>query len=74
MENKEEELIQKLEKWVQEHPDEAKVSHINLTTQKEFTIEGILHQLVEAKRTDSAILDKDTLDVKEQIGKWIGGL
>ena len=73
MENKDEKLIQKLEKWVQEHPEDANVSHINLTTQKEFTIQGILHQLVEAKKTGSAILDKDTLEIKDQIGKWIGG-
>ena len=66
-------LVEKLEKWVEEHPEEADVPHINLTTQKEFTIRGILSQMVEEKQTGFAIVDEEVLGIKDQIAKWIGG-
>jgi hypothetical protein len=69
----EERLIEKLEKWVEEHPKEADVPHINLTTQKEFTIRGILSQMVEVQKTGLSIVDEEVLGIKDQIAKWIGG-
>jgi hypothetical protein len=68
-----ERLVEKLEKWVEEHPEEADVPHINLTTQKEFTIRGILSQMVEERKTGFAIVDEEVLEIKDQIAKWIGG-
>jgi hypothetical protein len=68
-----ERLIEKLEKWVEEHPEEADVPHINLTTQKEFTIRGILSQMVEVQKTGLSIVDEEVLGIKDQIAKWIGG-
>jgi len=67
----EEKLLSKFEKWVKEHPEEADVPHINLTTQKEFTIRGILGLLTEEEKTKTAIVDKEILDIKSQIEKWI---
>jgi hypothetical protein len=69
---KEEKLIKKLEKWVAEHPEEADVPHINLTTQKEFTIRGILNQLIEEQKTGVPIVDEEVLEIKDLIEKWIG--
>ena len=66
-------LIEKLEKWVEEHPEEADVPHINLTTQREFTIRGILSQMVEEQKTGLAIVDEEVLEIKDLIGKWLGG-
>ena len=68
---REEKLVSKLEKWVKEHPEEADVPHINLTTQKEFTIRSVLGLLIEEEKTKAAIVDKETLDIKSQIEKWI---
>ena len=66
-------LVEKLEKWVEEHPEEADVLHINLTTQREFTIRGILGQMVEEQKTGLAIVDEEALEIKDLIGKWLGG-
>lgn len=67
----EERFIGKLEKWINEHPEEADIPHINLTTQKEFTIRGILEILTEGKKAGAAIVDKEVLEIKDQIEKWI---
>jgi len=69
---REEELIVKLEKWVAEHPDWADVPHINITTGKEFTIRGVLSELTKERDTGVAIVDKETLEIKSQVKKWLG--
>ena len=69
---KEEGLIAKLEQWVAEHPDWADVPHINITTGKEFTMRGILAELTMERDTGVAIVDKDVLEVKSQVKKWLG--
>lgn len=66
-----EELIKKLEKWIKEHPEEADIPHINLTTQKEFTIRGILSQMIEEERTGVAIVDREALEIEGLIDKWL---
>jgi len=66
-----EKLIEKLEKWVKEHPEEADIPHINLTTQKEFTIRGILNQMIEEKRTGVAIMDREILEIEDLVDKWL---
>ena len=70
---REEGLIEKLEKWVEENPEEADVPHINLTTQKEFTIRGILNQLVEERETGIAMVDEEILEIRNLIETWLGG-
>lgn len=65
-------LIEKLEKWVAEHPEAADAPTINVTTQKEFTIRGILKELIKERDTKVAIVDKETLEIKRQIEKWLG--
>lgn len=70
---REERLTEKLEKWVDDNPEDADVLHINLTTQKEFTIRGILNQLTEARDTGAAIVDEEVLEITGLIEEWIGG-
>jgi len=72
-EKEDEELVASLERWVEEHPEDAEVKHINLTTMREFTIKEIYEQLKEAQETGVAIIDEEVIEVKEQIRKWVGG-
>jgi hypothetical protein len=71
---REEGLIEKLEKWVKEHPEDADAPHINLTTQREFTIRGILELLIQEKETRVAIVDEEILKIRDEIEKWVGGI
>lgn len=65
-------LIARLSSWVEEYPEEADVPHINLTTQTQFTVRGILDQLVEERHTGHAVLDAETLKIRDEIDKWLG--
>jgi len=65
------ELIEKLQEWVKEHPKDADVRHINITTQKEFTIRGILDELIRERESKVAIVDEEVLKIKDQIAKWL---
>lgn len=64
-------LIGRLKKWVEENPKDADVPHINLTTQKEFTIRGILEQMIEEEKTGIAIVDEEVLEIEDLIDKWL---
>lgn len=65
------ELIEKLEKWVSEHPKEADLSAMNVTTEKTRTTREILEELKKEKKTGVAIVDKEFLEVKSEIEKWL---
>jgi hypothetical protein len=69
----EEKLVEKLATWVEEHPEQADVPHINLTTQKEFTIREVLDRLVEEEDTGVAIVEDEMLELKGLVKDWIGG-
>jgi hypothetical protein len=69
--SEQETFLKKLETWVENHPEEADAPTINLTTQKEFTLRGVLAQLIEEETSGVAILDEEVLQIKEQIKKWI---
>lgn len=64
-------LIQKLEAWVSEHPHDADVPHINITTQREFTLRGLLTQLIRERDTRSVVLDDDMKKVKNEVADWL---
>lgn len=68
-----EKLVEKLTTWVEEHPEEADVAHINLTTQQEFTIRGVLERLAEEEDTGVAIVEDEMLELKGLVKDWIGG-
>ena len=65
------ELVEKLEKWVREHPKEADLPAMNITTGKVYTIREVLEAIKKEKETRVAIVDKDLLEVKGNIEKWL---
>jgi len=69
----EEKFLAKFRAWVEENPEEAGVTQINLTTQKEFTLREILDQLIQAETSEAVMLDEEVLEIKEQVQKWIEG-
>jgi len=69
----EEKFLARFRAWVEENPEEAGVTQINLTTQKEFTLREILEQLIEAETSEAVMLDEEVLEIKEQVQKWIEG-
>ena len=68
------ELVEKLEKWVREHPKEADEPFIDITTQKETTVREISGELKEEREAGIAILDEETRKIVKQIEQWVGGL
>lgn len=63
-------LVGKLEKWVHENPYEADLVTINMRTGKTFTVRTILEEVKNEKR-GVQIVDKDTLEVVNEIENWI---
>lgn len=63
--------LEKLEKWINEHPEEADLPAMNITTEKIFTIREVLEKLIKEKETRVAIVDEEFLEVKSQIEEWL---
>ena len=73
--------INKLRKWVEEHPEEADAKHINFTTGKEFTLREVFNQIVEADNQNilleegvvlfGKVLDKEDLEIIDNTESWI---
>ncbi len=68
---KTEKLIEKLEMWVKKHPKEADLPAMNVTTGKTFTVREVLKGLKKEKKTGIAAVDKEFLEVKSHIKKWL---
>jgi hypothetical protein len=66
--------VAKLEKWVDEHPKEADLVAVNMSTEKKFTIRGVLEAVKQEKESGVAIVDKDFIEVKNNISKWLEGV
>ncbi len=64
-------LIEKLERWVNENPENADVETVNITTGRKFTTRGILVELKREKETGIAIVDEEILEVKSNIEDWL---
>ena len=64
-------LVEKLEKWISEHPEEADVPTINMTTGKESTIRETYELIKKEKETGTRILDKEVLEMKKDVEKWV---
>lgn len=67
-------FIEELGEWVGENPEDADAVTINLTTGREFTVRGIYEQLVAAEEEDVEIVDKEVLEVVDNIQKWLEGV
>ncbi|MFW9874510.1 MAG: hypothetical protein ACFFG0_15495 [Candidatus Thorarchaeota archaeon] len=75
------ETINKLKKWVEDHPEEADAKQINLTTGKEFTMREVLNEVAEADNQGVILkegvvilgktLDKEDLEVIDNTESWI---
>jgi len=73
--------IVKLKEWVDEHPEEADVKQINLTTGKEFTMREVLNEVVEADNQGvilkegvvilGKVVDKEELEIIDNTESWI---
>ena len=63
--------IEKLEKWVNEHPEEAAEPFLNVSTQRKVTLQGIYEELKKEKDTGVAIVDEDLLQVVLEIEDWL---
>lgn len=66
--------VAKLEKWVDEHPKEADLVTVNMSTGNKFTIRGVLEAVKQEKESGVAIVDKDFIEVKKNISKWLEGV
>lgn len=66
--------VAKLEKWVDEHPKEADLVAVNMSTGTKFTIRGVLEAVKQEKESGVAIVDKDFIEVKNNISKWLEGV
>jgi len=73
--------INKLKKWIEEHPEEADAKQINLTTGKEFTMREVLNEVVEADNQGiilkegvvvlGKVVDKEDLEIIDNTESWI---
>jgi len=63
--------IEKLEKWVNEHPAEADLEVMNVSTGKTSTVREVLDTLKTAKAKGVEVLDLDILEVVENINQWL---
>jgi ribose 1,5-bisphosphokinase PhnN len=68
-----EQVLKRLKNWVNEHPEDADVHQINITTQKEFTLRGILDKLHKEQEKQLVILDEGEQEIVGHIDKWLGG-
>jgi len=67
------ELIKKLEAWVESHPEQADTPYMNLSTGEEFTIRGLL-SMAQASVAGEAQLSESLQSELRNIETWIGGL
>jgi hypothetical protein len=63
--------LEKLEKWLNEHSEEADIPVMNISTQKAFTVREVFDQLKQEAETGVKIVDKDLLEVQSNIEQWL---
>jgi len=63
--------IEKLEKWVNEHHEEADTPAMNVTTGRSFSTRELLNELKREKETGVAIVDEGILEAKGIIENWL---
>ncbi len=66
-------LIEKLQTWVNTHPDSADTPFMNVATGEEFTVRGLLGRL-KASAAGEAVLTESLMTELKQLEGWIGGL
>jgi hypothetical protein len=66
-------LVEKLQVWVESHPESADTPFMNVSTGEEFTVRGLLSNL-RASLAGEAELSESLQSELKQIETWIGGL
>ena len=66
-------LIEKLQKWVDANPESADTPFVNISTGEEFTIRGLL-SLVRSSVAGEALLSDSVQSEINKLESWIGGL
>jgi len=62
--------IEKLEKWVKEHPEEADLKAMNITTGQTYTIRAVL-EAAKVEKAGITIADPGLIDVKKKVEDWL---
>jgi hypothetical protein len=65
--------VEKLQAWVESHPESADTPFMNLSTGQEFTIRGLLKSL-QASLAGEAQLSEPLQAELKNVETWIGGL
>ncbi|MFN7898057.1 MAG: hypothetical protein ACK5N0_00135 [Synechococcaceae cyanobacterium] len=68
-----EQMIKKLEDWVQSNPESADTPFLNVSTGEEYTVRTLLSNL-QASLTGRAVLSDTTQAELNQLQTWVGGL
>jgi len=63
--------LAKLETWIKQNPEAAREPFMNVDTQRKVTLEGIFEELKRAQDTGVAIVDKDLLQVIQEVDSWL---
>lgn len=64
-------ILEKLEQWISEHPEEAKEPFMNVSTQRTLTLEQLLSALQEESKTGVILVDEELLELKNQVTEWL---
>jgi hypothetical protein len=65
--------VEKLQAWVESHPESAETPYMNLATGQEYTIRGLLKSL-QASLAGEAQLSEPLQAELKNVETWIGGL
>ena len=66
-------LVEKLQAWVESHPESADTPFMNVSTGEEYTVRGLLSNL-RASVAGEVQLSESLQSELNQIETWIGGI
>lgn len=65
-------LVEKLQQWVDTHPESADTPFMNMSTGEEFTVRGLLRML-RVSAAGEAPLSESLQTELQMVQAWIGG-
>lgn len=68
-----EQMVKKLEDWVQSNPESADTPFLNVSTGQEYTVRTLLSNL-QASLAGKAVLSDTTQAELNQLETWVGAL
>lgn len=66
-------LVEKLQSWIESHPESADTPFMNVATGQEFTVRGLLGQL-RATLAGEVQLSESLQSELNNLQTWIGGI